>query len=102
MPEDYNHFSNKTDLDSIPERNTRDRENSGEYWTSNITTPQIQRKTSLRTSRTQIQQSESDDEDDLETEIAGDKEEGDADDIYYDCVDHDQNQINLGSSSKRK
>ena len=102
MPEDYNHFSNKTDLDSIPERNSRDRENSGEYLTSNITTPQILRKTSLRTSRTQIQQSESDDEDDLETEIAGDKEEGDADDIYYDCVDQEQNQINLGSSSKRK
>ena len=90
-PEDINHFSNKTELDSIPERNTKDGGNGGDYWTSNRTTPQIVRKTSLRTQHTQIQQTESDDEDDLETEVAGDKELGDADDIYYDCVDIDQN-----------
>ena len=101
MPDDNNHFSNQTELASIPENSSRDRGNSGEYWTSNRTTPQIVRKTSLRTSHTQIQQTESEDEDDLETEVAGDKEEGDADDIYYDCVDLDQNQVKL-SSSKRK
>ena len=38
-PEDFNHFSNKTDLDSIPERNTKDGANGGDYWTSNRTTP---------------------------------------------------------------
>ena len=102
MPDDNNHFSNQTELASIPENSSRDRGNSGEYWTSNRTTPQIVRKTSLRTSHTQIQQTESEDEDDLETEVAGDKEEGDADDIYYDCVDLDQNQVRLSPQSKRK
>ena len=91
MPEDNNHFSNQTELASIPESGSREDGNGVDYWTSNRTTPQIVRKTSLRTNHTQIQQTESEDEDDLETEVAGDKEFGDADDIYYDCVDLDHN-----------
>ena len=105
MPEDNNHFSNHTELDSIPENDQGDGgngDNGASVFTSNRTTPQILRKTSLRTSHTQIQQTESEDEDDLETELAQDKDVADADDIYYDCVDQDQNQVNLGSSTKAK